>query len=248
MARTYSTNWFFEREFADGTIDRLNLLGEFILSQVEGIGSVPVEYFTQQSALGEGLRVTGYSLGERNLIFNIIAIGNSSAEERDENRRRLLDFARPNQYKPVQAIVSKPSGARYSISIYPAEGAVFSPDGSAGVNFQEPTTWVSYNPIWYHYDTTRIELPFDLPDAPISTNVGYSTSINGREVTFRFNVPTSNRAEGTIRYLYNFGDGDFSTYPIVTHIYQATGTYKHRLTITNEVANYSSTLESITVN
>ena len=129
MARTYSTDWFFEREFADGTTDQLNFHGSFDLSIIEGIGSVPVEYFTQQSALGEGLRVTGYNLGERNLIFTIVSVGNESLEETYNNRSRLLDFARPNQYKPVKAVVNKPDGNSYSISVYPAEGAAFAPDG-----------------------------------------------------------------------------------------------------------------------
>ena len=247
MARFYSEGWFFEQEFADGTINRLDLTAGFVLSQSEGLGSIPVEYYTQQAALGDGIRISGYSLGERNLIFTIVSLGNYTLEERDEKRMRLLDFARPNQYKPVKAVVTKANGKRYFISIYPAEGAAFTPDSFANANFQEPTTWISYNPIWYEYDKVVYELPLTLPDAPTSANIGYTATARGSDVTFTFTVAQHNRAGGDVKYLYNFGDGDFSTYQNVVHRYPAAGTYRHRLTIYNEVGSYSSALGSISV-
>ena len=116
-----------------------------------------------------------------------------------------------------------------------------------GVNFQVPTTWISYDPIWYEYNKTVYNLPLDLPDEPTSTNVQYSDTVSGRSVRFAFTTSEANQAEGTVRYLWNFGDGNFSTQQSITHQYSQAGVYKFRVTIYNETGSYSSPLDSVTI-
>ena len=151
-------DWHFERDLADGTTDTLLLGGKFKLGRVEGTASISTEYEVQRAPQGDGVRVLGHYIPERPLNFVILSTDNATEEERDVAKRRVLEYVRPNLYKPVRAIVTYVTGQRYAIDIRPGEGAVFSPDAFAGTSFQDSLSFIAHHPIWYDPDTIEYSI------------------------------------------------------------------------------------------
>ena len=228
----YGKSWRFERTLANGEIDKLELVHNFALIQRGGFGAPPLEYRTQQSLQGVGERVLDYQVNTRTVTFEIASTENATQADLDAARRRLIEFAKPNQVEPVRAIITRTDGSSRAIHIRPLDAAAFNPAEASGLSFLEPTTWVAHDPIWFDPRPVVIELPRSATIQQAQADFAVSSA--------RRIVTLSDRSRGeNLSYLWNFGDGSFDRGRDPVKRYARDGAYLIRLTVYNELAQSS---------
>ena len=155
------SDWRFERELPDSTIEVMQLSHSFLLLAPSGFGQPATEWQTQRALQGVGERVLGYQIGVRNITLEIASLENTSMTELNIAKRRLIEFAKPNQHKPIYVVVTQEDGSKFASYLRPLEGASFTGGSQDGVSFREPTSWVAHDPIIFNPAKVVYNLPLD---------------------------------------------------------------------------------------
>ena len=185
MREIPSILWYLELTKRSGKTERLEFTNNWLLTEIDGTGSAPVEYATTPLHEIDGELVSTYTIQSRSITLGILYRGARNQREYYAARRRLVNFVRPNQYIPVTLYVVLPSLETVFLNVYATPGAPLPLTADRSLAFLEPVSVTAYNPIWERVDraTSSIELgsvtAITAPNqatVSVSTDAGSETS------------------------------------------------------------------------
>lgn len=212
----YGEAWHIEVEDADGTIRKLHLTRPWGTPVQGNFGSPLIEHEVDETLQGHVWEYLGYKISPREIGFKIVRKTAGTRLEFWAQRAELLDFLRPNQFKPAKLILSRGDGQRRALTIYPDPGAPFPPKNTGDWTLDEDVVMTAFDPFWFD------------PDPVVITNRSEQNVIGGSGFRFPIRFPIrftagSSRFESAIDY-----GGSQETYPKIT----VTGQY-HSLVISS---------------
>ena len=141
--------WELERTL-DGSQkkDILRIRGKWRLVHAEGTGSLETERTGIFAHEVDGQITPTYLVNPRSLEIGILYTGARNQREYYEARQRLLNFVRPNQYRPVRLYVTLPTRQVFYIDIVGNPGAPLSLAQERNHTFLEPVSFIANDPIF----------------------------------------------------------------------------------------------------
>lgn len=189
--------WYFRRELGSGRLDNLVFTNKWRLVEIENVGGAPVEYSASVLHEIEGALISGYTIQPRPLTIGVLYKGAKNQRGYFEGRRRLDDFIRPNQYRPVRLYAVLPSHETVFLEVYASPGAAMPLSRERGRTFLEPVNITAQNPIWVREETEKVSVSFgsvaaiNVPNqaiVAISTGTG---AVTDTKVTVDLSVSTT---------------------------------------------------------
>ena len=149
MQSVPSVLWELRRTLdGSGRTESLKFSGDWHLVSVDGLGSLEVE---REGTVVQGIDgeiSSGYMTQPRSLELGVLYTGARNQREYYEARQNLLDFVRPNQYKPVRLYVTLPTRQVFYIDIVGNPGAPLSLEQERNHTFLEPVSFIADDPIF----------------------------------------------------------------------------------------------------
>lgn len=204
---------YLETTNADGTTNQLFLSGDWSLLDRGNYGSPPINWQTESYYQGHGERVVDYRLNPRAIGLTIVHNGRGTRGDYWDNRKKLLDFMRPNYARATKLVIVNADGEQRAIDVRAEPGASFEPSNDASFVINQTVQLIAHNPFWYN---------------PSISQPAISSSVDDHLV-YPITFPIEFGSSGT---LYTTGDlaysGTWRTYPKIT----INGAYS-QATITN---------------
>lgn len=189
--------WYFRRELGSGRLDNLIFTKKWRLVEIENVGGAPVEYSASVLHEIEGALVSGYTVQPRPITLGVLYRGAKNQRSYFEGRRRLDDFIRPNQYKPVRLYAVLPSHETVFLEVYASPGAAMPLTRERGRTFLEPVNITAQNPIWVREEIEEVSVSFGSVSTVVAPNqavVAVSTStgaVTDNKITVDLSVSTT---------------------------------------------------------
>ena len=148
MRQLPSILWYLELTQGSSVVSKLEFKLDWRLADIEGAGSPPIQHNTVRLYGIGGDLSSSYQIESRPLILGVFYKGARTQKDYYLARKKLLDFVRPNQYKPVKLYVTLPDRETYALKVAPSPGAPLPLARDRRHTFLEPVTLIAHDPIW----------------------------------------------------------------------------------------------------